>query len=133
MGYSVVYTDHSLFGFNDAASIHLNKVMKFSLSDIQHCISVSHTCRENLVLRAALHPSKVSTIPNAVDSTKFTPREAGHDTTNAPRGRINIVIISRLVYRKGIDLVVKTIPMICRRHPHVHFSTCDLLNISGCV
>lgn len=26
MGYKVVYTDHSLFGFADAASIHINQV-----------------------------------------------------------------------------------------------------------
>ena len=26
MGFRVCYTDHSLFGFNDLASIHINKV-----------------------------------------------------------------------------------------------------------
>jgi hypothetical protein len=29
--------------------------------------------RENLVVRAALHPSHVSTIPNALDPTNFVP------------------------------------------------------------
>lgn len=73
MGLSTIYTDHSLFGFADAACIHLNKVIKLILSDLDHAIAVSHTCKENLVLRASLNPHIVSVIPNAVDSTKFKP------------------------------------------------------------
>lgn len=72
--------------------------MRFVLSDVDHCICVSNTCRENLALRARLHPSVLSTIPNAVDPDKFTPRprsNLGEDDA------INIVIVSRLVYRKG--------------------------------
>ncbi len=34
MGYKTVFTDHSLFGFSDAACIHVNKLMKLFLSDI---------------------------------------------------------------------------------------------------
>jgi len=41
------------------------KVLKTALSDVDHVICVSNTCRENLVLRACLHPAFVSTIPNA--------------------------------------------------------------------
>lgn len=121
-----VYTDHSLFGFADAASVHLNKIMKFSLSTVDHAISVSHTCKENLVLRASLSPDIVSTIPNAVDATKFTPptpaelRSAQQHLNNAPE-TINVVIISRLVYRKGIDLVGRAIQIVCARCPHVNF------------
>lgn len=73
MGYKVVYTDHSLFGFNDAASINVNKLMKLSMSDVDHAICVSHTCRENLVLRASIPPHRTSAIPNAVDPFRFTP------------------------------------------------------------
>lgn len=117
MGYKTVYTDHSLFGFADAASINVNKYLKLTLSDIDHAICVSHTCRENLVLRAALDPRRVSAIPNAVDASKFTPNPLARPTD----GTINIVMVSRLVYRKGIDLVVNVIPTICARFPHVRF------------
>lgn len=48
-------------------------MLQITLSDIDHVICVSNTCRENLVLRASLHPFFVSTIPNAVDVSKFTP------------------------------------------------------------
>ncbi|CAI5731058.1 unnamed protein product [Peronospora destructor] len=113
-----VYTDHSLFGFADAASVHLNKVMKFSMSTVDAAIGVSHTCRENLVLRASLCPDKVSTIPNAVDATKFTPPIAAICKPSDP---ITVVIISRLVYRKGIDLVARAIPLVCAQDSRVQF------------
>lgn len=43
MGLRTVFTDHSLFGFADAASILTNKILKFALSDVDHVICVSHT------------------------------------------------------------------------------------------
>lgn len=43
MGLRTVFTDHSLFGFADAASILTNKLLKFFLSDVDHSICVSHT------------------------------------------------------------------------------------------
>ena len=42
MGYKVCYTDHSLFGFTDAAGIHVNKLLQITLSDIDHAIAVSN-------------------------------------------------------------------------------------------
>jgi len=43
MGIKACFTDHSLFGFADASSILTNKVLKFTLSEIDHVICVSHT------------------------------------------------------------------------------------------
>ena len=117
MGLNTIYTDHSLFGFSDAACIHLNKVIKLILSDIDHAIAVSHTCKENLVLRASLNPHIVSAIPNAVDSTKFKP----DPTKRFPTNTINIVCISRFTYRKGIDLLVDIIPVIGKKYPETYF------------
>ncbi|GAO50565.1 UDP-Glycosyltransferase/glycogen phosphorylase [Saitoella complicata NRRL Y-17804] len=116
MGIKAVFTDHSLFGFKDAASIFTNKILKFTLSDVDHVICVSHTCKENTVLRAALDPQMVSVIPNAVVSANFTPaphRRDPHHTT--------IIVISRLFYNKGIDLLINLIPRICALHPRVRF------------
>jgi len=59
MGIPTCFTDHSLLGFADAASIHLNKVLVWSLCDIDHSICVSHTSKENTVLRAGVDPQKV--------------------------------------------------------------------------
>lgn len=122
MGYPTVYTDHSLFGFADAASIHINKALRFALSDVGHCVCVSRTCRENLVLRCALDPHDVSAIPNAVDALQFTPRPEGERPYDASGGEwVTVVIMSRLVYRKGIDLAVDVIPRICAKYRNVRF------------
>lgn len=110
------FTDHSLFGFADASSIVTNKLLKFTLSDIDHVICVSHTSKENTVLRAALNPYHVSVIPNAVVASQFTPDPSAPD----PRF-ITICVVSRLVYRKGMDLLVAIIPKICEQNPNVRF------------
>uniref|UniRef100_A0A1D1YN71 phosphatidylinositol N-acetylglucosaminyltransferase n=1 Tax=Anthurium amnicola TaxID=1678845 RepID=A0A1D1YN71_9ARAE len=116
MGYKVVFTDHSLYGFADIGSIHMNKVLQFTLADVNQAICVSHTSKENTVLRSGIPPGKVFVIPNAVDTAMFTP---------APKklncDEVVIVVISRLVYRKGADLLVEVIPEVCNLFPHVRF------------
>jgi phosphatidylinositol glycan class A protein len=117
LGIPTVYTDHSLFGFDDAACIHINKVLKCMLADVQHVICVSNTNKENLILRAAIRPQDVSVIPNAVDTSRFKPAEF-----SPPAGdRLTIVVISRMTYRKGVDLLVDIIPTICKLYPHTHW------------
>lgn len=120
MGYRTVYTDHSLFSFNDLAGIHLNKVLKMTLTGVDAAIGVSHTCRENLVLRASLEPELVSVIPNAVDCTKFRPDMPRRNAV-AKTGKTNVVVLCRLNYRKGIDIIAEVIPIICQRHKDVNF------------
>jgi phosphatidylinositol glycan class A protein len=143
MGIRTVFTDHSLFGFADVASILTNKLLKFILSDVDHVICVSHTCKENTVLRASLDPLMVSVIPNAVVAENFRPLSysettspdkraiarqsiGSRPTSPAPRAlgpneTITIVVISRLFYNKGTDLLIGLIPRICSAHPHVNF------------
>ena len=79
MGIPCTFTDHSLFGFADTSSILTNKLLKFTLSDVENVICVSHTSKENTVLRAALDPRKVFTIPNAVISEQFRPNPSRAD------------------------------------------------------
>lgn len=84
------------------------------------------------MLRAKIEPSTVSVIPNAVDASRFEPRARnGHGVrrpgahspaaASASPERVNVVIVSRLVYRKGMDLVARVVPLVCARHPNVHF------------
>jgi len=117
-----VYTDHSLFGFDDIASLHLNTVLTTILATVDACICVSHTCRENLILRAELDPVSVHVIPNAVDADKFTPDVSMRSKVSFDDDdRVKVVVVSRLVYRKGVDLLVGIIPPICRMFPNVDF------------
>jgi len=102
MGIRTVFTDHSLFGFDDAASILTNKLMVGTLKNVDAVICVSHTghviplpCfalahpssrRENTVLRGQLYErsekdpkvpevrKSVYVIPNALVAEQFRPR-----------------------------------------------------------
>ncbi|KAJ5188214.1 Glycosyl transferase family 1 [Penicillium cf. griseofulvum] len=137
MGLRTVFTDHSLFGFADAASILTNKLLKFTLSDVDHAICVSHTCKENTVLRASLDPLMVSVIPNAVVAENFCPLSqttrapdqglsSPADAPMSPRkigpdDPITIVVISRLFYNKGTDLLIASIPRILASNPNTRF------------
>lgn len=127
-GVRTVFTDHSLFGFEDAASILTNKLLAAALKNVDAVICVSHTGRENTVLRgqlfeasednpsvSAVRPS-VYTIPNSLVAEQFTP-----SPQPLPSDTINIVVISRLAYRKGIDLLVATAPRVCAAFPNVKF------------
>jgi len=69
------------------------------------------------MVRACLPPSKISVIPNAVDSFSFTP----DPSKRYPLNKINIVVVSRLTYRKGIDFLIDVIPHICQKYSDVHF------------
>lgn len=95
--------------------------------------------KENTVLRASLDPLMVSVIPNAVVAENFQP--VSHSTSddavephilksNATKSKsshissddtITIVVISRLFYNKGTDLLIAAIPRIIASHPNVRF------------
>ena len=38
-----------------------------------------------------------------------------------PKDKINIVVVSRMMYRKGVDLLIDIIPEIIKKHKNVHF------------
>lgn len=115
MGLQTVFTDHSLFGFADVSSVLTNKLLTVSLCDTNHIICVSYTSKENTVLRAALNPEIVSVIPNAVDPTDFTPDPLRRQDS------VTVIVVSRLVYRKGTDLLSGIIPELCQKYPDLHF------------
>lgn len=116
MGLKTVFTDHSLYGFADTGSILGNKALKFTLNSTDRVICVSNTCKENIVLRGAIDPLLVSVIPNAVISSDFLP-----DPSRPTRGKITIVVISRLFPNKGADLLASMIPKICQANSNVNF------------
>jgi phosphatidylinositol glycan class A protein len=82
----------------------------------------------------------VSVIPNAVvaenfrplsrlegqlikenNSTALVPSVAADPPRTDPQDAITIVVISRLFYNKGIDLLIAVIPRICAAYPSVRF------------
>ncbi|KAK4047029.1 Phosphatidylinositol N-acetylglucosaminyltransferase GPI3 subunit [Microbotryomycetes sp. JL221] len=115
LGIKAVFTDHSLFGLGNMAEIWGNKMLKGCLSDVEAVICVSHTGKENTVLRGALNPSIVHVIPNAVVASHFRPPDPPQPVPET----ITIVCITRLVYRKGIDLLIAALPKICAQNTNV--------------
>lgn len=118
MGIQTVFTDHSLYGFDSLGSILVNKLLKFTLCNIDAVIAVSHTCKENIILRANLDPDNVSVIPNAVVSSSFKPRDS---TIKKKSNRITVVVICRLYTNKGADLLTHLIPKVCTNNDNVDF------------
>jgi phosphatidylinositol glycan class A protein len=169
MGIRAVFTDHSLFGFANASSIVTNKILKYSLSGTNHVICVSHTrsvlnilfnlilvfnfsvlrSKENTVLRAGCSPHAVSVIPNAIDSTVFTPDLSKRHSSRCECftstrisnvsylweffsclcRSVRVIVMCRLVYRKGADLLAAIIPQICKQHPNVDFIIGEILHL----
>ncbi|KAH6905311.1 transferase [Coprinopsis sp. MPI-PUGE-AT-0042] len=118
MGIRTVFTDHSLFGFDDAASILTNKLLVGNLRNVDAVICVSHTGRENTVLRGQLFE------PDEKDPTKLAMRRNVYrfpPCPPPPSDITTIVVLSRLAYRKGIDLLIATAPRICALFPNVNF------------
>lgn len=111
---NTVFTDHSLFGFNDFGSMIHSSVVKQSLVQCNHIVCVSHVGKQNKALQHEKIP--ISVIPNAVDTLVFTP-----DPSKRDPNKITIIVNSRLVYRKGVDLLASVLPKICDLKPKVQF------------
>lgn len=86
------------------------------------------------MLRAQLDPSIVSVIPNALEAEHFKPDPSRADPDWSEfrmiiiisyrlitQQIVTIVVISRLVHRKGIDLLISSAPQICALFPNVRF------------
>ena len=92
-------------------------MIKWAYRDVDAAICVSHACKENYTLRAKVDPQICFTIPNAVDTNKFSP----NPSLRFPLNTINIVCISRLTMRKGIDFLVDIIPEVVALYPNAFF------------
>lgn len=97
--------------------------------------------KENTTLRASLDPLAVSVIPNAVVPSSFQPLHP-HEARLAnlqgdksgllppppdpshpigPGDLLTCVVISRLFYNKGTDLLISALPLLLRRHENLRF------------
>lgn len=86
------------------------------------------------MLRSRLYPPTAYVIPSALVADQFKPAVQLPPTDTGMCHRwidsllpkvepilVTIVVISRLAYRKGIDLLVATAPKICAMFPQVRF------------
>lgn len=115
MGIATCFTDHSLFGFQDASAILTNKLLQASLCGTQ-VICVSNTCKQNTILRAHVDPCNVRVIPNAIDARKFVP-----DISQRDPAFVTVAFCARLELRKGADLLAEIIAPLCQLVPNLRF------------
>lgn len=106
-----VITDHSIFEVGPFENIVVNALCRLALKGVDRCICVSYTSKENTHVRTMIPLEKIHVIPNAIVSDIFRPQEE-----KRARGKV-VVVASRLVFRKGIDLLIDAIPLICLGDP----------------
>lgn len=89
-------------------------------------IAVSSFTRDYLINRFRLDPSKIIIIPNGVNNSKFSPKNKEQNKKRL-RQRYNLsdkkifVTVGRLVFRKGIDTVLYSLPKVLEKHPDAHY------------
>lgn len=97
-----------------------------------HLHLLNNSSKENTVLRASLDPLMVSVIPNAVVAENFRPLSQNSQDAVQPKAPgprqpmdpdeiITVIVIQRLYYNKGTDLLVAAIPHIIAANPNVRF------------
>ena len=109
--------------------IAINKVLQCSCANIDALICVSKADRDNICHRLDLEtaPSHLHVIPNGVDATRFQHDFRGHPLVRRIREefgnteRVTIVVLSRLVLRKGVFLLEELIDCVLRRYDNVNF------------
>ncbi|CAI2366682.1 unnamed protein product [Moneuplotes crassus] len=126
LGKKCIFTDHSLFNFIAPENHITNKLLKSFVCHLDAAICVSHVGKENFSLRTRNDPKKVYVINNAVNTRNFRPKEKNEVLDFPPNfeekeGVLNIIMIGRLVKRKGIELSLKIIPRICQKYPNINF------------
>ena len=70
-----------------------------------------------------LHADIVCVCAAQVDSGRFRPPSLAERRVALERsgGRVVVVVVSRLVLRKGTDLLARVIPKVCAAHPQVQW------------
>jgi phosphatidylinositol glycan class A protein len=120
LGWPAVYTDHSLFNLHDLAGIILGRVQTTTLATVDAAIGVSRACRTNLQQRTQLDDARLFVVTNGVAAHNFLP-DPSKRRTGACGTRITVVVVSRLAYRKGVDLLMGILPDICHTFAQVNF------------
>ena len=131
MNLHTVYTDHSLMNLDDVSGILINKVLQCYSCNLDAFICVSHANCVNFLQRQHYQtkPNNVYIIPNAVDSKPFlkdySSHSLVHNVINQFRqpfdNSITVIVLARLVYRKGVFLLEQVIDRILSEYPNVNF------------
>lgn len=131
MNLHTVYTDHSLMNLDDLAGILINKVLQCYSCNMDAFICVSHANCINFLRRQHYQtkPDNVYIIPNAVESKRFLEDYSSHSLVqnvlnqfrHSCDNSITVVVLARLVFRKGVFLLEQVVDRILSEYPNVNF------------
>ena len=102
LGLRVVLTEHSLFEFKKLDGIIFPWVLTPIHLLFDKFVCVSRATRNNLLIRNKQRCSKSVVIPNSVE-TRFIHQEKEEEED---REVIRVVLCSRMVFRRGIDILI---------------------------
>lgn len=108
----------------DILSMRKSALMRFLVKmiykDAEAGIANSNFTKKEMV-KAGIDREKVFVVYPGVDSKKFSPRpvpKAIYKKYNLPADRKILLSVSRLVARKGFDLVIQALPQILEKFPN---------------
>lgn len=113
-----VTTEANYSRFKNARANHLKSA--------DAIIAVSTFTRDYLINRFRLDPNKIIIIPNGVNNLKFSSAKK-EENRKLLRQRYNLsgkkvfVTVGRLVFRKGIDTVLYSLPKVLDKYPDAHY------------
>jgi phosphatidylinositol alpha-1,6-mannosyltransferase len=86
-------------------------------------VAVSNFTKNALMRVMDVPAEKITLIHNGVDTEKFTPGEKSADLVDRHnlQGKKIILTVGRLVPRKGLDTVIRSLPTIIRKAPDTHY------------
>lgn len=103
-----VMTDHSLFEIAKFERVLVNGLTRFICKNLDHAVCVSQISRENTHIRTEIPLEKISVIPNGIIPEKFYP------VSRERRKTKRILFMSRLTFRKGADILIDALSLICK-------------------
>ncbi|KAM0681231.1 hypothetical protein GINT2_000429 [Glugoides intestinalis] len=103
-----VITDHSVFEIAKFERIIVNGLSRFVCKNVDWAICVSQISKENTHLRMKIPFDKITVIPNGIVPESFYPCK--REITDKRK----ILFMSRFTFRKGVDLLVSALPLICK-------------------
>lgn len=86
-------------------------------------VSVSSFTCDALTKRMSVPPNSIALIENGVDTERFTPGPVDLTVLSALglKGKRILLFVGRLVQRKGVDMVISSMPEIIKKIPNIHF------------
>ncbi|KAI5170473.1 phosphatidylinositol N-acetylglucosaminyltransferase subunit A [Pancytospora epiphaga] len=104
-----VLTDHSVFEFGKFERIICDALGVLICKNLDRVICVSNIAKINTETRTGIPGGNVEVIPNGIDPKYFYPKEK-----KTRDSKVRVLFCARLVFRKGIDLLVGALPLICK-------------------